>query len=153
MTENTPTLRTVVHLCVSDSAYLSHRLPMANAAIKDGYKIIVCAPDTGHAASIQRLDMMFYPLMLDRGGMNPWHDLKSLIAIIKMLRTTQPDILHATGIKPCLYGGIAAMFSSNIRSLLALSGLGHMFTGQPHFPKGLLAAFIGKIIAMTGNCK
>ncbi|SEL60746.1 Glycosyltransferase involved in cell wall bisynthesis [Ectothiorhodospira marina] len=51
-----------------------------------------------------------------------------MLAIARLVRREQPDILHLVTIKPVLYGGIAARLLGVPGVVSAISGMGYLFT-------------------------
>ena len=69
----------------------------------------------------------------DRGGKNPLRDLRTLAAIVRVLRKHHPDVLHSVGMKPLLYGNLAAAVTGLRGAISAFAGFGYLFTGhRPH---------------------
>jgi hypothetical protein len=71
-----------------------------------------------------------YPL--DRKGLNPASDAKTLLALRAMFKTLRPDALFAYTIKPVIYGAFAAAlagFPRKNRRFVMITGLGYMFEG------------------------
>lgn len=72
--------------------------------------------------------LLHYPL--DRKGLNPLRDAKTLLALRRIFKAEQPDLLFAFTIKPVIYGAIAAAlagkpFKKNRHVMI--TGLGYMF--------------------------
>ncbi len=76
-----------------------------------------------------------YPL--DRKGLNPLRDIKTLLALRGLFKSLQPDALFAYTIKPVIYGSFAAALAGiprKNRRFVMITGLGYMFEGGnlPH---------------------
>jgi glycosyltransferase involved in cell wall biosynthesis len=111
----------------SDWFFLSHRLPIALAALEAGMRVTIVAPDTGRGADIRAHGLGFEPLALARAGRNPVRELAVARALRRIYRRIQPDVLHHVTPKPLLWGTLAAR-SLGIRAVAnAVTGLGFVF--------------------------
>jgi glycosyltransferase involved in cell wall biosynthesis len=111
-----------------DWFFLSHRLPLATAALDAGCAVSVVAADTGHAEAIRDAGMEFVPLPISRSGANPLQELKTFRFLLHHYRTQRPDLVHHVTIKPVLYGSLAARLVRGFPVVNAISGLGYLFT-------------------------
>lgn len=111
------------------SFFLSHRLPIAKAAVAVGYEVCVGYGELGGVAPevLARLGVSTYFVPMQRGGTNPLQELRSLYSIWRMYRFLQPDLVHLVTIKPYLYGGLVARFARVPGVVSAVAGLGSVF--------------------------
>jgi glycosyltransferase involved in cell wall biosynthesis len=115
---------------VNDTAFfVSHRLPVAIAAQNAGYEIVLAALDTGGLDVVRAHRITYYPLAIDRTGLNPLRDFRLLWQLVRLIRAVRPTIMHTVTIKPVLYGGIAARWLKVPSLVSAVSGLGLVFVG------------------------
>ena len=123
--------KTLLILVSHLSFFISHRLEIALAAKDLGYKVIVAFGemdgDTKYLSE-KGIDTFYIPIQ--RGGTNPFKELKSLISIWSLFRRLKPDIVHLVTIKPYLYGGIIARLSKVPSLVSAVSGLGSLFVQE-----------------------
>lgn len=111
-----------------DWFFISHRLVIAEEAMKNGFEVVVAAEDTGRGFEIANKGIEFINLPLSRSGTNPIHELYSVLQIYKLYNNIKPDILHHITLKPVIYGSVIAKFL-NIKNVInAVSGLGYNFT-------------------------
>ena len=108
--------------------FVSHRLPLALAARREGFDVQVAASDSDSesAGRIEAAGLPFHPLPLSQHGVNPLRELRTLIALQRLYTRLQPDLLHHISIKPVIYGGIAAKLSGRRSVIQAMSGLGYL---------------------------
>lgn len=110
--------------------FLSHRLPVAEAAAEEGWEVHVAAPPAGAAeARLAGQGFALHRLRLDRHGTNPLAEAASLIAMRRLFRRLRPDLVHLVTIKPVIYGGLAARLAGVPAVVSAVSGLGYVFSG------------------------
>ena len=107
---------------------ISHRLVLAQAAIRDGWKVYVACEDTGrsHEISIEGINFINFPL--SRSGTNPFDEYKLYRRFKKLYENLKPTVVHQITIKPVIYGSIAAKKVGIKGVINAISGMGYMFT-------------------------
>ena len=126
--------------------FVSHRLPLALAARDAGYDVHVAtaAVDAPNLATIREHGLPLHPIALDQHGTRPLGELRTLLALVRLMRRLRPDLVHLVTIKPVLYGGIAARITGRPAVVAAMSGLGRAFrdgTGGARRPgRGLVTA-------------
>ena len=120
----------LLYLVANDRYFCSHRLSLALAAKEQGYDVYVMAPALGDHEKIIKAGLSFIPLRFQRGGMNPFKEVKTVYQIWKLYRKIKPDIVHHVAIKPVLYGTIAAFFARVPLIINAVAGLGHIFASN-----------------------
>ncbi|BFM11823.1 glycosyltransferase family 4 protein [Simiduia litorea] len=110
--------------------FISHRLPIAIAAVKNGYQVHV-ATGPGLAVDIVKQGGFVHHLIpFTRSGQNPIMEFYSLIKLYFLLIKIKPLLVHLVTIKPVLYGGIAARLAGISAVVAAISGLGTAFKGR-----------------------
>ncbi len=110
--------------------FLSHRLPIAEAARRAGLAVEIAAPERPSAETIRQLGFRFHPLPLTRSSAAPLSEARALLALVRLFRRERPDIVHLVTIKPVIYGSLAAQVARVPRVVGALSGLGYVFIAQ-----------------------
>ncbi len=118
-----------------DWFFLSHRLPIAQAAREAGYDVHVATALTMARADIEQHGFTLHALDIDRRSASAWQALRLLLALRRLMRSLAPDVVHLVTIKPVLLGGLAARMAAVPRVIAAISGLGFVFTAR-----GALAA-------------
>lgn len=88
----------------------------------------VATPPDAASARIGAKGFVFHSVQMSRSGARPWSELRTFFAIVRLLRSVSPDILHTVAIKPVLYGGIAARILGRSAVVSAIPGLGSVFT-------------------------
>jgi glycosyltransferase involved in cell wall biosynthesis len=73
----------------------------------------------------------YVDLPIERAGLNPFTDLRTLVAFVALMKGIKPDFLLAYMIKPVVYGLIAARLTGVKRRAAIISGLGYAFTSDP----------------------
>ena len=107
--------------------FMSHRLPVAQAAQRAGYDVHVATMDGPAVADIVALGMTHHVIPMTRSGKRPLQELGTLLALLRLFRRLRPQVVHLVTIKPVLYGGIAARLARVPGMVAAISGLGFVF--------------------------
>jgi len=119
----------IVFFISEDWYFLSHRLALAEACRDAGWEVVVATRVGRHGDEIRRAGFTLEPIPLERGGMNPLRDARALAVVTGVLRRHRPDILHAVGLKPVLYGNLAAVIAGTPHVVSALAGMGSLLSG------------------------
>lgn len=118
-------------IVVNDPAFfISHRLPIAIAARKAGYKVLIASPEGEGVLDIRKNGFEFHQITLSRWGMKPGEELRSLWHLYKLYKKLKPDLVHHVTIKPILYGSIAARMARVPAVINAFSGLGYLYLSK-----------------------
>lgn len=130
----------VVHL---DWAFMSHRLPIALEAMRQGYEVHIAACITDRKEAMENLGLLVHPISMHRSSANPISILFTFFQILSIIREVKPAIVHLVTIKPVLLGGIAARIAGVPAVVAAVPGLGSAF-----IDKGFLSRKRRAIILM-----
>jgi glycosyltransferase involved in cell wall biosynthesis len=109
-----------------DRFFWSHRLAVAQAALSNGYEVIVATGVYSHAEQIRDQGFRLIPLKLTRKTDSLLKELGAVRQLRQIYRTEQPDIVHHVAIKAVLYGSMAALGKTSVPTLNALTGLGYL---------------------------
>lgn len=110
-----------------DWFFLSHRLPIALEALRQGYQVHIATGLTDRLDELQRHGLVVHPLALDRSSAGLGNTLRTLGQLWKVFRAVRPDVVHLVTIKPILLGGLAARLAGVPAVVAAVSGLGFVF--------------------------
>jgi glycosyltransferase involved in cell wall biosynthesis len=123
--------------------FLSHRLPLALAAQREGYDVHVATMDGDSVPRIQAHGMTHHVVPMTRSGKNPLTELTTIGALVRLFRQVRPDVVHLVTIKPVLYGGVAARLARVPGMVSAISGLGFVFVAR-----GAKAALVRAVVTV-----
>lgn len=123
-------MRRLLFVVNVDWFFLSHRLPLALAAQKAGFEVHVATTLTDRAPELAAQGIIVHPLGMDRRSASPLEAAKLLWALLRLMRSLRPAVVHLVTVKPVLLGGIAARMAGVPRVIAAISGLGFIFTAQ-----------------------
>ena len=146
--------RRILIVVNTDWGFLAYRLPIALEALKLGWEVFVATPDTGDAHLIKAAGLNHITLEMSRKGLNPFRELKTMVAFWRLYRDLSPQIIHQVTVKPIIYGSIMASLLNKSFVVNAISGLGYVFTSLPkNNIVRLITTFLYKLALNTSNSK
>lgn len=113
-----------------DWFFLSHRLPIALAAMREGYEVHVAVGITDRLAELRSYGFTLHPLRMRRGNSGIADELAAFFELFRLFKTVKPDLVHLVTIKPVLWGGIASRLARVPAVVAAISGLGFVFVNN-----------------------
>lgn len=117
---------------VSSLAYslTNFRGALIRQMIGAGHEVIACAPDRDRAAmeELAAMGARFCIVPMARASLNPVSDLRTLIALVRLLRRERPDVVFAYTQKPIIYTGIAHRLVRTGTYFPMVTGLGYAFS-------------------------
>jgi glycosyltransferase involved in cell wall biosynthesis len=125
MSADAPRLLFVV---TEDWYFVSHRLQLAIAAQRAGYRVAVATRVQDHAEPIANAGIELVELKRwRRSSLNPLREFLAVAELTVVMRRWRPNIVHLVALKPVLYGGLAARLAGVAIRVNALAGLGFVF--------------------------
>lgn len=121
---------TLLFVVTEDWYFVSHRLPIAEAAARDGFRVVVATRVQRHGAQIVAAGCELRPLHWRRSGNTPWSHWSSFRELVRVLDEVRPDIVHLVALKAVVVGGFAAQWCGVSRRVSALAGLGFTFSSS-----------------------
>jgi len=146
---NNKTLLFVVNV---DWFFVSHRLPIALAAIEQGFEVHLACGITNKRDLLESHGIIVHPLALSRSGVGVLNELKTLSQLFSVIKKVKPNITHSVTIKPVLYSNIIARLLKVPIRVSSISGLGYVFIANGLKAK-LFRLFISVLykLALTGS--
>ena len=112
----------------TDTYLYRHRKALLRALVDRGNVVFAVAPPGEYVDAIESLGVRFVPWNVNRRGLNPFAELRSLISLRRILSDIRPDILHDMTVKPNIYGALAAWTLGVRPTVASVGGLGYPFT-------------------------
>lgn len=108
---------------------INFRWALIKRLVDDGHSVVAAAPDPPEDViqALGGISVKCFNIPLDRTGMNPLRDLRTIRAIFSLCCRERPSIMLAYTIKPVLYGSIGAALAKIPRICLMITGLGIVF--------------------------
>jgi len=122
------------------SSTLNFRKTFIELLIQEGHEVYVFATDYSEktSAAIAALGAEPISYQLNRGGLNPFDDIKSTIKLKNKIKAIAPDIVFSYFAKPVIFGTLAAKLAKVPHIIGMLEGLGYAFTPEPPHKKEIL---------------
>ncbi len=120
----------LVFVVNEDWSFYTHRLHLAEAAIRAGYTVTVAAPLGEYKQAIEQRGVRVVELNMPRRIGNPFHELKAIMSLTRLYKRLKPDLVHHVVLKNVLYGSLAAKAAGVPAVVNAVTGLGHLFTSN-----------------------
>jgi glycosyltransferase involved in cell wall biosynthesis len=140
--------RPIVFLVNHAAFFVSHRLPIAQAAMAKGYDVRLLtgqgASKSMEEAAVAQLAASGIPhtrIAFRSASVNPLSELRGLFQLALLLRRWRPALVHCVSPKGILYGGLVARWTGVPAIVLAVSGMGYAFTADGR--KSLFRSMVG----------
>lgn len=146
--------KTLVFVVNTAGFFISHRLPIALAAQRQGYRVELISGQTGSAemeggaaATLAAAGIVHRQVGFTSAGVNPLREGLAVLAMVRALRQSGADIVHCTTPKGIMYGGLAARLAGVPHLVLAQSGMGYAFTstGRVSLSRRAIKWVIGRL--------
>jgi glycosyltransferase involved in cell wall biosynthesis len=134
-----------------DWFFMSHRLPVAVEAMRQGYEVHVATGITDGQDALVALGLTVHRLPLARSGASPIGEFRTFWKIAAVMRSVRPDLVHLVTVKPVVLGGIAARLVGVPAVVSAVSGLGFVFTARGAKARLLRAVVVTLYRAVFGH--
>ena len=120
----------LLFLITEDWYFWSHRRSIARAARESGFEVSVATRVGNHRELMEGEGIQVLPIRLTRRNRNPFRELSAIGELINIYKRVRPSIVHHVGIKPVLYGSLAARITRVPGVVNALAGLGYLFVAE-----------------------
>lgn len=117
----------ILFVVTEDWYFVSHRLPLAVAALAAGYEVAVATHEGQHGEIIRRSGIRLIPFELSRRSGNT---LREVIALWRLYRREKFDLVHHVALKAVMVGALAAWLARVPAQVNAVTGLGWLFTSS-----------------------
>lgn len=124
----------VCFVITEDWYFWSHRRHLADDLVRRGSRVdVVCNLGSGLREQMEASGFIPHSVGMQRAGKNPWEEARGIQRMAQLFRELKPDVVHLVGMKPIVYGSIAARLAGVPVTVCAIAGLGWLFT-----PGGML---------------
>jgi glycosyltransferase involved in cell wall biosynthesis len=117
----------ILYLITEDWFFVSHFLPMAQAARECGFDVSVATRVRADGERIKEAGFSLIPIESERGSVSLVRSLRDFSQLRNIVRRERADIVHCIALRPVVIGGVAAKFASSGVLVLAPTGLGHLW--------------------------
>lgn len=108
------------------------RMEMMQSFKENGHEVYALGnePESEWSTQFAEKGITYKQINVQRNGVNPLNDIKTLLSIKKMLKSIMPDKIFTFQAKTVIYGGIAANFLGITEVYPLIAGLGSVFLNE-----------------------
>lgn len=119
----------LLYLVSEDKYFLTHKLPHALIALKNGFEVIIVCKTSSYKKEIENYGFKVKNIQLNRKSLNPLIEIKTIIELFNILKEYKPDIVQNIALKPILYSLICCFFLKyqKEKKINCIVGLGYIF--------------------------
>lgn len=117
--------------------FISHKNELASSVLNLGYEVHVAVPKDHvwasknfHIGHLVEKGYIVHEYDLSRRGQNIIKEIISFVQLVVIINKIKPNILHLMTMKPIIYGGIISLFSSKLKVIFSITGLGQIFVSK-----------------------
>lgn len=134
----------ILYVFADTGDFRSSRLPMARAAKAKGCAVFIAAPGATQDPDIKENGFTAIELPQSPSGFSPGTVVKTICTMRRIMRTENPDIVHAITLKYSFIAALAAPRWTKAKLVLTIAGLGYVFSPgmKPRIMKGILSPFL-----------
>jgi glycosyltransferase involved in cell wall biosynthesis len=132
------------------------RGPLISALIRGGAEVLCVAPEANRvsgegAEEVRKLGAQCQNIPMAAASIAPWRDLKTLVAVAKIVRQFRPDSVLTYTIKPNTIGifGVVAACAGTPRIVAIMNGLGFAFLGNRGFFGACFQCLVGLLYRLS----
>jgi glycosyltransferase involved in cell wall biosynthesis len=141
------TMPKILYLVTEDWFFVSHFLPMAQAARDCGLQVAVATRVRTHRERLKAEGFSVIAIESKRGSFSPLRSLQEFFQALKIVREERADIVHCIALRPVVIGGVAAKLAGTGALVVAPTGLGHLW-----IERGLAVRVARKVVsAIVGS--
>ncbi|WP_342642048.1 glycosyltransferase family 4 protein [Rhodoligotrophos ferricapiens] len=128
---------TIAVVCSYTVSLANFRYRLLAAMVENGHRVVAFGPENDERtiAALQAIGVEFRRIPMERAGLNPLEDLRSLAHLWRQLRGLSPDVILCYTMKPIIYGLIAARLARISRRYALVTGLGYVFSPAEQNPR------------------
>lgn len=120
----------ILFLVTEDWYFWLHWLGLARTTRDEGFEVLLATRVQEHGYQIGREGIRLFPIGLLRRSRNPIRELFAVRELVRLYRFEKPDIVYHVGLKPILYGSMAARLAGIRRVINVSAGLGYVYTSK-----------------------
>jgi glycosyltransferase involved in cell wall biosynthesis len=152
-------LKKKIYFIVNQGAFfVSHRFDLALEAKELGWQVKLLIGQSGcdemELPAVEKLKehgIEFQRLSYSPTGMNPFTEIWGVICLIYILIKDKPDVVHTVSPKGMLYGGFSSRIARVKSLVLAVSGMGYLYTNDAVGIKRIILKFVNKLTKFIVN--
>lgn len=126
------------------SYVVAFRGDLLRSLVDAGHEVVAMAPEEDEAAreALAVMGVGYRRVPIERTGMDPIRDTRSLVSLARVFRETRPDMFLGTGAKPVIYGSLAARTAGVPSRIAMITGIGSALGGGGSVGRRALASTV-----------
>jgi glycosyltransferase involved in cell wall biosynthesis len=124
----------LIFVVTEDWYFVSHRLALAEEAVRRGYEVVLVTRVSSHRPAIEKNGIRVIPFEMNRRGINPLGVLGEALTLAQIYRREKPDVVHHVALRAVVVGGLAAWISGVDHVVSAITGMGFLFAEEGRRP-------------------
>jgi len=133
----------ILYLVTEDWFFVSHFLPMAQAARDCGLDVAVATRVRQDGERLKAEGFSVIPIESKRGSVSLVGGLRDFFQSFKIVRAERADIVHCIALRPAVIGGVAAKLAGTGALVVAPTGLGYLW-----IERGFTAHLVRKVVSI-----
>ena len=130
------------------SDFLKDRVALACKLREAGFEVHLAVPQEPGLDAISPQGIVVHVFYLRRKSAKPLDELCCTTSLLRLYRRVRPTLVHHIGLKPTLYGSIAARITRVPAVVNTLTGLGCLFTSHT-VKMGLLRSIVAGVLRFS----
>jgi glycosyltransferase involved in cell wall biosynthesis len=122
-----PIMPKILYLVTEDWFFVSHFLPMAQAARDCGLQVAIATRVREDGERLKAEGFSVIAIESRRGSFSLLRSLRDFFQALKIVREQRADIVHCIALRPVVIGGLAAKLAGKGALVVAPTGLGHLW--------------------------
>ena len=109
---------------------IANRGDLIRALSGRGVSLAAAVPIADYLPEVEQLGIQIHPIAMSRTSTNPLRDLSTAVALSRLMTRLKPGAVFGYGVKPVVYGSLAASWAGVPRIYAMITGLGHAYTTE-----------------------
>ena len=106
------------------------RLSLTEELTRLGHEVLLISPAGKYGEKLVAMGYRWLPIPMDRRSLNPFKELALLLWLKNLFEKEEIDLVHGMTIKSAVYGAMAARLAGIHARVLAVTGMGYVFTSN-----------------------
>ncbi|MDC4205862.1 MAG: glycosyltransferase family 4 protein [Candidatus Manganitrophus sp.] len=120
----------IAYFVTEDWTFVEHRLDLAKRMVQEGWDVLLLTRVSRYRDVIEKEGIRVIPIPLSRKRLNPLKEFFLLLFLIRVFNREKPDLLHAVGLKPNVYGAVIVRLCRIKGAIFSVAGFGTAFSSN-----------------------
>jgi glycosyltransferase involved in cell wall biosynthesis len=127
-----PPRRRIAVIASLTTSLINFRGRLLESFVEAGHEVIAFGPEDDPATvqALEAIGIKFIQIPMNRAGLNPVDDLRTVSALFRHFRALKPDVVLPYTMKPIIFGCLAARLARVPHRYALITGLGRVFGAE-----------------------